>query len=212
MKYLAEFYKNGWLCLLYDDLISYWTFFTVSLIEVAYLFAFEIEGAVTATVFLAICIAGIVASAFSKEAVQFSTEEKDQAILCRIGFLVLFIIAAFVDFFPLVPVLLIPFAVSYTWEKIREIQNSVPVGFPKDSLTVKLFEIIHINWIYVLSYVITIGVPLVLLTLFIAQIDALPVALKIILPIVYVAISPIFALCEDGIAACTISDLFKDNT
>ena len=56
------------------------------------------------------------------------------------------------------------------------------------------------------SYLITIGLPFILLVVFTAM-TPLALHLKIILPIIYILISPFIACIEDDIATCSIFEL-----
>ena len=207
MRDLHENYISGLFYLLHDDLISFFAYFTTIFIEIAYIWASGVEKALAFTVLLLACIVNVVvASAWKGDVEGCYKKERVQSRAYVTVFLALFLIGCCIDFVTTILLMGIPFAVTCIWIHLREAQNTIPLGFPEDSSTMKIFRLFQNKFIYILSYVIVLILPIALLAIFIAQTN-LPLPLKVLLPIAYALISPLIAYMEDELAAYNVFEL-----
>lgn len=206
MKNFLYNYFGGLELLLSDDLISYFAYFTTILIQIAFLWAFEISNALFFTILLLICIVNVFIAAFWKSYVEGSKAEIIQSVAFPSAIVALFIVGCKANFVTSLLLFSIPLVVTRLWIIIREFQNTEFLGYNPESMTMKISKLFHNKFVYILSYVITMIVPIGLLILFTAM-TALPTYLKILLPLLYILISPYIGLMEDEIATCSIFEL-----
>lgn len=194
-----------WL-LLEDDLISYFAYFTTILIEIAFLWAFGVPSAFFFTVLLIFCIMNVFVASFWKARVGGSSGEIIQGIAFVAVIVILFLIGCKEDIVTSLLLFGLPLIVTKLWIIIREFQNTAFVGYDPNGLTMKISKIFQNPLFLGFSYLITIGLPFILLVVFTAM-TPLALHLKIILPIIYILISPFIACIEDDIATCSIFEL-----
>jgi len=214
MKKLFESWRNGLSYLIFDDHISFYTFFTVILAECAYLWAFhEIAVAIPITAMLFGYIINLVVFARLKGNNEGTRKEKVFSILYVIGFITLFVIGCFFNWVISIITTVILLVTTVLWIVIRMHQDTF-YYLTKSShkiayLINKLFGD-KIFWI--LSQIIIIGAPFVVFVIFCANISFLPIALKVIIPLLYLILSPFIAYFEDDSAACNIFELAYEIT
>ena len=212
MKKLKCSYFHGLLGLLHDDLVSFFAFFTTILIEIAYIWTFEVDNALTFTILLLACIVNVIAAAAWKGKVYGSFEkEQNQSQAYVLVLFVLFLFGCLVNFFNTLLLMGIPFAVAFIWINLRIFQNTIPLGFSEDSLTMKISRLSRNKFVYALSCAVVLILPIVLFAISLAQTD-LPTPLKFMIPIVYALLSPFIAYMEDSLAAYNIFELASVQT
>ena len=216
MKNLIENWLENWedglSCLITDDCISFYTFFTVILAECSYLLAFhEFAIAIPITVILLGYMLNVIVFARLKGNAESTKLERIFSILYVTVFVTLFVIGCFFNWVINIITTAILIGVTALWIVIREHQDSfyyLPEGLPKIAYLInKLFG----NMIFwILSQIIVIGVPFVVFVIFCAKISFLPIALKVIIPLLYLIISPFIAYFEDDSATSNIFELAYD--
>ena len=206
MKNFLYNYFGGLELLLSDDLISYFAYFTTILVQVAFLWAFKVSNALFFTILLILSIVNVFIGAFWKSYVEGSKAEIIQSVAFSGAIVVLFIVGCKASFVTSLLLFAIPLIVTRLWITIREFQNTEFLGYNPNSMTMKISKLFHNKIIYILSYVITMLIPICLLVVFTAM-TGLPTYLKILLPLLYIFISPYIGLMEDEIATCSIFEL-----
>ena len=218
MKDLIENWLENWMdglsCLITDDLISFYAFFTVILAECSYLLAFyEFAVAIQITVILLGYMLNVIVFARLKGNAETITLAKVYSILYVTVFVTLFIIGCFFNWAINIITTTILLVVTALWIVIRDQQDSV---FCYTTLENKS-SINKINYLinklfcniifYLLSQIMVIGAPFVVFVIFFSKISFLPIALKVIIPLLYLLFSPFIAYFEDYSAALNIFEL-----
>ncbi len=199
MKNLIENLLDNWagglIYLITDDLISFYTFFTVILAECSYLWAFyEFEIASPITFILLGYILNVIVFARLKGNAEGTKLEKAFSTLYVAVFVTFFILGCCFNWAIIIIATAISFGVTALWIVIRK--------YP-------LFDN-RIFWI--LTQIIVIGTPFVAFVIFYTKIPFLPTALKVIIPVLYLIFSPLIAYFEDDTAASNIFELAYDIT
>lgn len=218
MKNLIENWFENW-CeglsyLIADDHISFYTFFTVILAECSYLWGFhEISVAIPITVILLGYMLNVMVFARLKGNAEGTKLEKVFSILYVSVFVILFIIGCFFNWAISIITTAILLGVTALWIVIRNHQDTfyyLPEGLPKIAYLINKLFGNKIFWI--LSQIVIIGGPFVVFVIFCAKISFLPIALKVIIPLLYLIFSPLIAYFEDDSAASNIFELAYDVT
>ena len=196
MKKIINEWKYGFTFLFDDDLISFYTFFTIVLSEIAFLWAFmPISQALPFTFILAGYILNVIISAFIQGIWETTVIQKIFSVIYIIIFIGLLVTGCFFNIVVSILTFIIPLVITALWIQIRDFQDT---------------DCFHNKVFYVFSQIIVVGGPVILLTIFIVFIPMLPIAFKIIIPIIYCLIIPLIVSLEDEIAACNIFELAYD--
>ena len=188
--------------LIEDDLISYYTFFTLIFAECAYLFASKpLKLAIPFTILLCLHMVNVIYCGYQKFMFE-GTKKEPVIIIVYIAIFVVLVLIGFIFSIPLSLVLIaIPLVITYLWVKIRSFQDTR--GWD-NKLIDRLFENRVFYWV---SQIIVIGLPFATLIVCFAAIPKVPLALKIIVPIIYLLIIPFFSWLEDTIVAENIFEI-----
>ena len=193
--------------LICDDLISYYTFFTVILAECAYLWATKDASiALPFTVILLCYIANVIICAIMKGK---CGDRKKDLLISKIYlwvFAVLILIGSLIDSTVSLVVNTLLFGITAVWIVVRTYQNTNFHG-DVDERVKLISKIFHNPIFWIVSQIIVVGGPFIVFTIYLANISAVPVILKIIIPVVYLICMPFIALLEDGLATCDIFEL-----
>lgn len=192
-----------------DDVISYYAFFTTILAEISYLWVYMTDIAKPLTFILLGFIVNVLVIAFVKGHL-IGTRKANiiTSVVYVLVFLGLFIWETSFTSVKISEILtIIPFAVAFLWMKIRGFQNtSFGPGFPK--IVYVLSKVFGQGLTGRLSQVIIIGGPIIVFTVLFSKIPMIPIALKIIVPIVYFCVvTPYIAFIEDDWATENIFEL-----
>lgn len=204
---LIESWIDGLGYLIADDLISFYTFFTVILAECSYLWGFhEVSIAIPFTIILLGYMINVIVFAFLKGRSEGTKLEKLFSILYVIVFVMLFIIGCIFNWCICIITTVIPLAITALWIAIRNIQDTfirIPKISPKSDHLISVFN----KFFYVTSQIIIIGGPFVIFTIFFAKLTFIPILLKVIIPALYLVICPFIAYFEDASATCNVFGL-----
>lgn len=211
MKGCIRIWKTGLEFLLFDDLISFYAYFTTIFAEIAYLWAFSSNIALSFTILLSLCIVNVCVCSYLKGEWEGTVIELVVAIVYLLVFLIISIIGVFINCWGSMILIFFPAIISALWILFRSYQDSTPIGFKENSIRVKIFRLLKNKIIYVISHIIILGLPIIIFTVFLAMTN-LPLVLKIIIPIVYMLISPLIAYMEDDFSACNIFEIAYDMT
>ncbi len=198
MKKIINAWRLGVECLLFDDLISYYVFFTVAFTQCCYLFSFkEYDVAYKLTWVLIGYVVLILGMAWFK----YNTFKLDRAvpILGSIIFIALSYVGCTISLKTFAFMLLILISSTIVSIELRDVQTCGVMIFRKDKYN-KIIE-------YTLLF-ITVGIPFILFTVFLCMIPSLPIAYKIVVPIVYLSLAPFISYIEDSWACNNIFELF----
>lgn len=210
MKRLFESWKDiaiGYL--ISDDLISFYTFFTVIFAECAYLWAFQTTGvAIGLTIVLLAYIVNVLVFAWLKGDYEGTKQELTIARLYVISFCVIFIIGCFISFWLNIMLTAIPFVITFWWIVIRDYQDTNYVGF--GGIVGVIGKLFNNKVFWIISQIIVIGLPYVAFTRMLVLIPYIPLVLKIVISIVYLICAPFIALLEDEILAQNIFEIAYD--
>ena len=207
MKTMLNTWRCGLSYLIFDDLISFYTFFTVIFAECAYLFAFcNLNTAIKFGAILISYVAIALLTAWIKGWFEGYHVYKYVPAIYLLSFVTIFLMGWFIE-----PVLcfiltIIPLIITAIWIVIRSFQDTIYIG--DDKFRISINNIFSKKSIWILSQIFVIGTPFIAFTIFFACITYIPIALKIIIPIVYLVIAPYIAYAEDTLAACNIFELF----
>lgn len=197
MKKIIDAWRLGIEGLLFDDLISYYVFFTIAFTQCCYLFAFkEYDVAYKLTLVLIGYVVLILGIAYFK----YANYKLDRAvpILGIIAFIALFYVGCTISCKTFVFMTLTLLLSTFTSIVLREAQDSGI--YCKRQIYNKIFE----------GFLLftTVGLPFILFTVFLCMIPSVPIAYKIIIPIVYLALAPFISYIEDSWACNNIFELF----
>lgn len=202
MKKIIDTWFCGWCFLLYDDLFSYYAFFTTILIEIAYLWAFVPSIALPFTIILATCIFNVCFCASITYKV---------SITCFIYlgiFILSMIIGCFISFWTSILLITLPFILTVLLMFLRSIQISLPINFSDKSFFGRIYNWFeNKNIVYFISQILVTFAPFIVFTVFLAM-TPIPLLLKILIPIFYLLIMPFIAYMEDTLATLNIFELF----
>lgn len=203
MKKLIYTWSCGWEYLLYDDLFSYYAFFTAILAEIAFLWAFLPNIAFPFTIFLTICILNVCFCACIASHVP-----RASCIIYSGTFLAVLIIGCFINVLASILLVILPFIFTIIGNFLKMLQISIPIGFPDESLEVKVFNLFEKkHWVYLLSQIFVTFGPFIIFTIFLA-LSPISILLKVIIPLIYLLIMPLIAYMEDSLATLSIFELF----
>lgn len=210
MKYLFESWKGiGINYLVEDDLISFYTFFTVIFAECAYLWAFQSKTiAATFTAILLMYIVAVLVFAWLKGCFEGSKREPYIAKLYVISLLAIFLIGCLINTCISLVLTAIAFGVTFLWINIRTFQDTQLMGY--HGIVGAISKLFNNTVFWVISQIIVIGLPFTVFAWMLALIPGLPLALKIIIPVVYFLVAPFIALLEDEMVAENIFEIAYD--
>lgn len=211
MKDLFESWMDGLGCLIDDDLISFYTFFTLVLAEISYLFAFQpLEVAKPLSLIFFGYMLNVIICAVVKGNFEGTKLELICSIVYVLVFVALFIIGCIINWKITLICTIILFGITALWIAIRDHQDSVYAykgQTTREKLALKINSLFRNKVFWIVSQIIVIGAPFIAFIVMFANISFIPTALKIIIPIVYVILAPVIAFFEDASACCTIFEL-----
>ena len=214
MKKLIENWNNGLHYLITDDLISFYTFFTIILAECSYLLSFhEFADAIPITIILLGYMLNVIVFARLKGNAEGTKLELVFSILYVTVFVTLFVIGCFFNLAISITTTAILLGVTALWIVIRNHQDTfyyLPDGLPKITYLINNLFGNKIFWI--LSQIVIIGGPFIVFVIFCTKIPFLPIVLKVIIPLLYLSLSPLIANYEDDSAALNVFELAYDIT
>ena len=188
MKNLIDNWKAGLSYLFTDDLISFFSFFTIIFSECAYLRFFTTQKMEIFTIILIGYVVNVIVCAFFKGFWEGTRIEVVFTILYSIVFVTLFIIGCCINLKISITFTIIPLIITAILIKIREHSCSILAQF------------------------IVVGGPVIVLTITIIILPTLPIVLKIIIPILYAVCVPFISYMEDETSALNIFELAFDIT
>ena len=210
MKNLTYAWKSGLSYLFTDDLISFYTFFTIILSEIAFLWAFTPEPyAIPFTFILSGYILNTTISAFIQGMWEAAPIQKVFSVIYILIFAGLLLTGCFFNITISILTFIIPIIITALWIGIRVFQDT-EFGNKPAKLIEFISKLFNNKIFYVFSQIVVVGGPVILLTIFIVFIPMLPIAFKIIIPIIYCLIIPLIVALEDETAACNIFELAYD--
>lgn len=210
MKNLISSWLGGFGYLLDDELISFYTFFTVAFAECAALWAFcSTSIAIPFTVILIAYILNILIFSYLKGNYLGCKKEVIISILYVVVTIALFITGFFFDWKINLICTAILFGVTALWIVIKLHQCTIYVN-ARSTIVMIINRLFQNKIFWVFSQIIVIGAPFAAFTTFFAMIPAIPLALKIIVPIVYFILMPFIAVLEDETAACNVFEIAYD--
>lgn len=190
MKNLINNWLSGLSYLLSDDLISFYTFFTIIFAECVYLRIFYTASIVVPfTIILLGYIVNVIVCALFKDAFERTRIGVVFTIVYLVVFATLFIIGCFINVKIAIITTVIPLIITAIAINIRECYGTTG-----------------------LAQLIVVGGPVIVFTISILMLSTLPSILKIIIPVLYVICAPFISYIEDEIAALNIFELAFDIT
>ena len=209
MKNVLEKWKHGSYYLIEDDLNSFYTFFTVILAECSFLWAFQkSEIAMPLTLIMLGYIVNVVVVAWLKGMFEGTMFDTILSIIYVVVFVLLLIFACYYNMAIGIIFNVILFGATALSIIIRGYQNTVHCSPNKFTYIMERLFANKVFW--VISQIIVIGVPFITFTVLFAQITIIPIALRIIVPVLYAIIVPFIATFEDDLCACNIFELIYE--
>ena len=214
MRNFIENWKDGWGCLIGDDLISFYTFFTLILAEISYLFAFQPLSVAKplALIFFGYML-NVIICAVTKGNFEGTKFERICSIIYVVVFVVLFVIGCFINWSITLVSTIILFAITGLWIAIRNHQDAFYAykgQTTREKLVLEINSLFRNKVFWLVSQIIVIGAPFIAFVFMFANISDIPIVLKVIIPILYLIISPFIAYFEDLSATCNIFELAYD--
>ena len=207
MKNLLKPWTWGIEYILYDDLISYYAFFSAILAEITFLWAFQYDFAKIFTILLSICIVNVIFAAWSYGHDGNLPERVTHLIFCGV-FVVAFVIGCFYSILASIALFVIPFAFVPLWMFINGFLISIPCGYSEEHIRVKIFKLFNAQKIvYGLVQFVKVVGPVIIIAIFLFQ-TPIALGLKIALPLFYLFLAPAIAYMEDSLATLNIFELF----
>lgn len=193
-------WKEGFSYLLSDDLISFYSFFTIIFAECIYLKVFCSNSSVAIPLIIVLLsyIVNIIVSSWLIGNYEFTDKVKKYSIIYLIVFVLLFIIGCFINIKLNVIITIIPLAFTKLATIIRDFQDIEYIVLP-DLITINLL---------IISEIIVVVIPFFTLILSIVNIPMLPIWLKVTLPLLYFVFMPFISYLEDVLASKNIFELF----
>jgi len=193
MKSIIEHWLEGLSWLFTDDLISFYTYFTVIFAECAYLWShYTLSTALPFTIILLVYVLNVlIFSWLNGYSIGGIKAEKKIKIAYIAVFLIPFVIGCFFD--PIICLLLtlVPTSITFIWIIVRTLQDTYYEGTIPGLFRNKIF--------YIFSQIVVVGAPFIVFVIFLAIIPALPIVLKILIPIIYLLLIPFISYYEDSI-------------
>lgn len=207
MKHIASMWQVGWLYLFGDDLISFYTFFTIIFAECAYIRAFYPGNIANAFTFVLIgYVVNVIICTILKGFYEGENIELLFSISYVIAFCFLLVIGCFINAMLSIILTIIPLIITALWIVIREQQNTLYLWYD-DKLILHINKVFENKILYVLSQLLLVGGPFIAFTICLAMIPGLSLALKIVIPVIYLLIMPLIAFFEDESSARNIFEL-----
>ena len=198
---------EGWVNLLSDDLISYYSYFTAIFAEIALLWGVGVEDAMIYTILLLGCIANVLFTAWFKGS-WFCEKEGNQRSI-GISYCVVYLILLFTGCVINIKTAFILFVVPLVWTAfaiwLRGYQNSA-FGFGFSERVYKISAFIQKPVVLVLSQVLLMGLPIIALGYGVSLID-MGLGYKIAITVLSIILAPLFAYIEDSWATQNIFEL-----
>lgn len=193
-------WKEGFSYLLSDDLISFYSFFTIIFAECIYLKVFCSNSSVAIPLIIVLLsyIVNIIVSSWLIGNYEFTDKVKKYSIIYLIVFVLLFIIGCFINIKLNVIITIIPLAFTKLATIIRDFQDTEYIVLP-DLITINLL---------IISEIIVVVIPFFTLILSIVNIPMLPIWLKVTLILLYFVFMPFISYLEDVLASKNIFELF----
>ena len=204
---MFEKWFDGIAYLMSDDLVSYHSFFSTILAEIAFLWCFGIDNALTFTLLLVVAMVNVLLIAFLKGS---SIAYKDIGSIILSGtYVAIFMSLVIIGCFTNVRITLWIFTIPFVWTAftmwIRGYQNGLfGPGFPKWVYTIS--KIIQTPIVLMTTQMLVLFAPIAVGAYFAANIN-MALWLKIILPVVAALMSPVWAYIEDSWATQNIFEL-----
>lgn len=193
MRKLFQTWKAHFYYLIEEHIISYYTFFTVIFAECAYLWAFHTKFiSIGLTIVLLAYIGNVLVFSWLKS---FNEGERKELIMARlyvVGFIVIFIVGCFINFWLTVILTLIPFVITYLWLGIREFQDD-DYSDNWDGIIGALVRLFKNKVFWIISQVFVIGLPYLAFTVMLVLIPNISLILKIVIAILYLICAPFVA-------------------
>lgn len=195
MKNLIRTWKGGLNCLFSDDLISFYTFFTVIFAECFYLRSFYPTLIATSfNIILFGYIVNVIAFAWIKKCINSPNKDEIVASAYSTVFALLFISGCIMDFFVCIVMTAIPLINTFLCSKVRYIQDEC--WFRR-----------RFAFAYYLSQFIIVCVPIIAFVICVLIIPTIPIVLKVIISIIYAFIVPFIVFIEDKMGRYNIFDI-----
>jgi len=192
-----------------EELISFYAFFTIIFAECAYLWAFESKAvSIGLTIVLLAYIVNVLVFAWLKGCFECSVKEITISRLYIAGFIILFIIGCFINFWLNLVLIAIAFGITLLWVGIRCLQSTGFVGF-KGIINI-ISAPFYNKPFWIISQIIVLGAPFAIFTWMLALIPGLSIVFKIIIPIAYFVIAPFMSMLEDELMAQNIFEIAYD--
>lgn len=210
MRTLIDTYLDSVSYLFEDDLISFNSFFTVILAECAYLWVFPHANALGLTIVLLAFILNVLVFGNLKGRFVYTRIEPLIAKLYIIFTCAIFVVGLIIGKLQFIPLVLIPFLFTYIAIVIRDYQDSTLYGDGLGIWQKTIEKFIHFLPVWIISQFLIVGVPLIVLAILVIKIPGLPMALKLIIAILYIVLSPLLSLLEDNLATENIFEMAFD--
>lgn len=195
--------------LIEDDLISFYTFFTVIFAQCAYLWAFQSKSvAIGLTIVYLAYIANILVFAWLKGCYEGERKEPIIAKLYVVVFALIFIIGCFINFWLNLVLTAVAFGVTFLWINLRTFQDTQLMGI--SGVVGAISKLFNNKVFWVISQILVLGLPFATFTWMLALISGLALWIKVAIPIIYFVIAPFIALLEDEIVAENIFEIAYD--
>lgn len=213
MKKLFGKWFTGVNYILYDNMISFYVFFTAALTQCAVLWAFYPKTiAIQFTIILVGYILNVLLFGRLKRFHEGTRSEVASSIIYVIVFLALFIIGCFFNWLISIATTSILLAITALWIGIRKQQNFIYAGedFPKILYVINSIFGNKIFW--VLSQIVVILGPIIAFSICFAMIPVLSIEVKILVVAAYCIVIPFIAYIEDILYACNVFEIAFDIT
>ena len=204
MKKIVRYWMNGLTILIGDELISFYTFFTIIFAECAFLWShFSKEVAKPFTIILLLYILNVVVCAFFKGTWENTRTELIASIVYVIIFVALFIIGCTFNVVLSIVLTVIPLVITFVNVFIRS--NADEVYYIINNVKVAAFFYIFLR--------ISAIVPYIVLVICVSMFLTISVMAKVLISILYLLLfMPFVSALEDDFATCNIFEIAYDVT
>ncbi len=191
VKDAVGLWMSAWNFLITDDLISFYTFFTVIFAECAFLFAnYPLKQAIPLSLILCLHIVNVIICSYKKSYNEGTRLEKTTIVVYGGVYIALLLIGCIFSILLSVVLTIIPVVVTFLWVRIRNCQDTLGLN----NIIDKIFGN-KIFWCF--SQIVVIGLPFAVFVYFVATIKGLPIVFKILIPVIYFILMPFLSFLED---------------
>ena len=205
VEWLGVALEDGLDFVIYEDLISFYAYFSTVFAEIAILWAFFPTVSLTFTILLLSCVMTVLVCSFYKGRYMGEMTELFIAIEYVFALAVIFINGLVINWLFALILFTLPFIVSAIWVAIRRLQN-IELTEDEPKIIIFIHDMFENSIIWTISQIILIGVPFLVFSWAVAQ-NRLPSGTTFVLIMMFIFFIPITSYLEDELGAQNVFEI-----